>query len=460
MSAPIRVRLTAWYVILLAVVLVALGGFVVTRLRSDLTAGVDRSLRGAASQIAKGYAAEGANEFLDVSHTVLPGPTRHGSGAQILDASGPVTLSVGDPIMEAPLIGAGELARVVAGSEILLSLHRGTPVEHFRVIAIAVKRHGRRGALVVAESLGTVDRAAHRVLVLGLVGGAGALVLIAFGGWWIARRALAPVERMTTRADRIGIGELAERLPVPRTRDEVGHLARTFNAMLERLEHGVRARERLIADASHELRAPLAAMRAELEVSLRHDELDDPARAIVMSARDEVLRMGRVVENLLTLARVDEGGLELLIGSHDLRELAEDAAGSYRAAATTAGVQLVVEGDSVLVNGDRDRLRQVIGNLIDNAIRYAPTGSAVRITVWHDTHQSGVTVSDVGQGVPVEDRERIFERFARRDPARSRSSGAGLGLAICKEIVGAHNGRISVQDGEHRGSAFVVALPN
>jgi heavy metal sensor kinase len=460
MSAPIRLRLTAWYVLLLAGVLAALGTFVVTRLRADLTASVDSSLRGAATQIVLGWEAEGPTDFIDVARTVLPGPARRGSGAQVLEASGPVTVSVGDPLMEAPLISGRQLARAVAGHTVSFSLHGGTPREHLRAIVIPAARHGKHQALVVAESLAAADHAAHRVLVLGLLGGAAALAGIALGGWWIARRALAPVERMTSRADRIGIEDLAARIPEPRWRDEVGHLARTLNAMLARLQQGVQARERLIADVSHELRAPLAAIRSELEVSLRHDALDGDARAAVASAREETVRMSGIVENLLTLARLDESGLELLHARLELRQVADEAAVSYRAAAESAGVDVVVEGEPFTLLGDRERLRQVIGNLIDNAIRFAPRGSAVDVCVWSLNGEAGVKVVDRGPGVPAADRARIFERFARRDAARSRGAGgAGLGLAICREIVHAHGGRIWVQDGDGAGSMFVVALP-
>jgi signal transduction histidine kinase len=159
------------------------------------------------------------------------------------------------------------------------------------------------------------------------------------------------------------------------------------------------------------------------------------------------------------LARLDEGGLELLVGSHDLREIAEEATMSHRGAAEAAGVTLTVGGAPATVHGDRDRLRQVIGNLLDNAISFAPAGSEVGLLVWHEDGEAGVKVSDEGPGVPREDRERIFERFARRDPARSRTSGAGLGLAISREIVSSHRGRIWVEDGSHQGSVFVLALP-
>jgi heavy metal sensor kinase len=457
MNAPIRVRLTAWYVAVLAVILVGLGAFVVTRLRTNLTSEVDGSLRDATTQIALAYQAEGPKEFRDVARTVLPGPRFRGSGAQILDASGPVLLSDGDPVTVTSVIDGATRRRALAGPRVISSLHRGG--KHIRMVAMPVRYKGRRQVLVAVESLASVDRAVDRVLVLLLVGGVAALALVALGGWWIARKALRPVERMTTRADQIGIDALSERIDVPRVEDEVGHLARTLNAMLARLEGGVKARQRLVADASHELRAPLAVMRSELEVSLRHDTLGDEARVVLESMHDEVLRMGHIVDNLLTLARVDEGRLQLLIGSHDLREVADEAARVHRPAAESAGVELAVEGDGGVVSVDRDRLGHVIGNLVDNAIRFAPSGSRVVISVWHDAEDAGISVADEGPGVPAEARERIFERFAREDPARGRSGGAGLGLAICREIVRAHDGRIWVEDNTPRGSTFVVSLP-
>jgi signal transduction histidine kinase len=266
---------------------------------------------------------------------------------------------------------------------------------------------------------------------------------------------------MTTLAERIGIAEIRDhRIAVPAVRDELSHLALTLNAMLDRLQQGVQSREQLIADASHELRAPLAAMRSELEVSLRHDALPAEAHAVLLSARDEVVRMGWIVENLLTLARVDEGRLELLVAPQALGEVAQAAVRTHRLAAEAAGVEICVEGDAGLVDGDRDRLQQVISNLLDNAIRLAPRGGEVTLSLWRSATEAGLTVSDDGPGVAPEEEGRIFERFARLDRARARGAGAGLGLAICKEIVHAHRGRIWVNGRTPRGSAFTVALPH
>lgn len=457
--APIRVRLTAWYVLALAAVLVALGAFVVIRLRSDLVSEIDRSLSSAAAQISRGYTVEGPVEFRDVARTVLPGPRDRGSGAQILDPAGRVVLRVGDQATSRPLVNRSAAGVVLKGSTFRDSLRAGSPEEHLRIVAVPTRRGGRRQVLVVAEPLRDVDASVHTVRLLLLIGGLTSLGLLALGGWWIARQALRPVEQMTTRADQIGIDDLSQRIAEPRVQDEVGHLAGTLNAMLDRLEAGVETRERLVADASHELRAPLAAMRSELEVSLRQDALPDRFREVLASARDEVVRIGRVVDNLLMLARLDAGRLELLVAPENLREVADRSARAHRAAAAAGDVEVSVRGDGVVVQADAERIGQVLNNLIDNAIRFAPPAGEVAVSVWRNGSEAGVTVSDDGPGVPPEARERVFERFSREDPARGRTGGAGLGLAIAQEIVRSHAGRIYVTEREGGGCAFVVSLP-
>jgi heavy metal sensor kinase len=329
--------------------------------------------------------------------------------------------------------------------------------DDLRLIAVPAGWHGRRQALVVAQSLHDVDDAVHRVLVLLLVGGGSALALVAIGGWWIARRALRPIERMTTRAELIGIDDLDQRIAVPRVDDELAHLARTLNAMLDRLRAGVQARERLVADASHELRAPLAAMRAELDVTLAQERLEDAARTALQLARQDALRLSRIVDNLLTLARVDEGRLELLVAPHDLSELAARAARSHRATATARGIELDIDGDEVVADVDGDRFEQVLSNLLDNAVRHCPDGGRVALDIRRNGAATHITVSDDGPGIPPEARERVFERFSRQDPARPRG-GAGLGLAICREIVRAHDGRIWIDDHPPHGTSVHIAL--
>lgn len=454
---PIRLRLTAWFVLVLAAVLVALSAFVVSRLRADLTAEVDRSLTVTAAKIAQGYREEGPAEFFDAAREAVAASGARTLGAQLLDEEAHVIRFSGSDLVRQPLVDEESVAGLRGSAT--ESLRRGPEDTHVRVFSAPVEAGGRREVLVVAEPLAEVDSAVRRTTILLAVGGAISLVLAGFGGWWVAYRALRPVDRMTTRAAAIGIKELDQRVSVPPAKDELAHLAETFNAMLDRLESGVAARERLIADASHELRAPLAAMRAELDVSLRHDEMGDDARALLQSLREEATRMARIVENLLTLARVDDGQLDLLRTPQDLTEVARRAVETYGATAQAAGVRLEVSGESVRAPADPDRLAQVIGNLLDNAIRVSPRGATVRVGVSRQDGSAQIAVHDDGPGIPAEHRDRIFERFARLDPARGRAGGAGLGLAISREIVMAHGGALSLAPETNGGATFTITLP-
>jgi heavy metal sensor kinase len=455
MSLPIRVRLTAWYALLLATIIVGLGAFLVLHLRSDLQSTVDRDVRANSLQIAHGYVAEGTPEFKDVSGTVLPFGS---SAAQVLDERGHVLSSYGVPIA-GPIVSAETRQAALRGEPGVGTVELQGHDHPYRAMATAVRRRGNGRLVVVAQSLEKVDESVERVLVLLLLAGPAALLATALGGWWLARKALRPVQRMTSLAKQIGIDRLDERIPRPRATDEIGYLALTLNEMLERLERGVEEKHRLVADASHELRTPLAAMRAELDISLRGDDLSAAARVVLESTLEEVERMSRTVDNLLTLARVDEGGLELLAGRVDLAQASEAAAESLRSLANANGVRLEVGGEPCEVRADPQRMHQALINFIENAIKYARPGGDVQVTTWCDGDEVGVTVSDNGPGIPGTARPHVFDRFYRVDPARGRGGGSGLGLAICREIATAHGGRVYVDSEEGEGSAFTLALP-
>jgi signal transduction histidine kinase len=444
---PIRTRLTAWYMALLAVIVTALCGFLVLRLRADLVADSDRRLSTAAEHIALGYKAEGAKDFRDVAATVLP---RSDAAAQVVDARGVVVASHGAEVAERPMADRRTLAAALAGESRHRTVSLGAPSAKYRELVRPAERRGRRFALVTIESLAPADRSVHRVFILLLIGAPAALLLTAAGGWWLARKALRPVERMTEQADRLGAESLEGRLEVPRTQDEVARLGRTLNAMLDRIESGVQDKRRLIADASHELRSPLAVMRSELDVTLAEPGLDEAARVVLESAREEVVRMSRLVDDLLTLSTIDEGRLALVEEPVDLLEIATTAA---------ARTQIVVDGEPAPALGDALRLGQAVRNLIDNAVQFGPPGGAVEVTAWHRGGEAGVTVTDRGPGIPEGDSERIFERFVRLDNARGRGSGGGLGLAICREVALAHGGRAWVEPDANGGSRFSLALP-
>jgi two-component system, OmpR family, sensor kinase len=415
MRLPIRIRMTAWYAALLVAVLVATGTFLVVRLRADLTADMDRALRPAAARVAADYRAEGAPELRDAAEK-LPGGERFVT--QVLDPSGRVIAWAGDPAARTPIPGRPGFRSAAhpAGAD----------------------------TVVVGESTAPIDRSVDRLLaLLGLAVPAAVLATVA-GGWLLARRALRPVDGMTRTAAAIGADDLQTRIDVPASRDEVARLAATLNTMLARIEGGVQAQRRLVADASHELRTPLAAMRAELDVSLEVDDLDPPARAALESTRDEVDRLSRTVEDLLSLAAADEGAARPPATPADLRELA-------------AGLGAEVTGEPAPVLGDPMRLRHAIRNLVANA---ADFGTTVEVRTWARGSEAGVTVTDDGPGIPPELRERVFERFFRVDPARARATGgSGLGLAIVREVAAAHGGRAWIEAREPHGTAASLALP-
>jgi heavy metal sensor kinase len=458
-SFPIRVRLTLWYLGLLALVLIVLGGFLTVRFQAGLIGGLDESLATRAAQISLGLQNGCEGEFQDVSGASLVGLPQGESGAQLLRRDGKVVETTGDPAAAQPLLNPDQIASVMSGTTVITTARTGPDDEEFRMLAVGLPSQSCPGAIVVATSTDEVRSSIRELLVQLSIGAPLALLVAGFGGWWLAGRALAPVARMTREAGSIGIERLQERIDVPETADEIQRLAVTLNAMLDRLQRGVEDKRRFAADASHELRTPLAVMRAELDVTLRDVNLPADARDALESAREEVERMRSIVENLLTLARADDGSLELLREPVDLAAVTQAVAEDASVLAEPLHVVLVTDGPSATVPGDRARLEQVVMNIVSNAIRYSPQDGTVTVRTWEGDGGAGCTINDDGPGVSPELAARIFDRFVRGDAARSNDGGSGLGLAICNEIVTAHGGRIWLDARPGAGGSFSFWLP-
>jgi signal transduction histidine kinase len=265
---------------------------------------------------------------------------------------------------------------------------------------------------------------------------------------------------MTQSAHSIsGAGDLTRRIQQPKTRDEVGRLAETFNDMLARIEELFRAQQRILADVSHELRSPLTAIRGNLDLLRRGALENDAERDASLAAIDsEAARMQRMVQDLLLLAQAD-AGVQIQKQPVELDTLLLDV---YRQSRLKAGgVKLTLGSeDQAQVMGDSDRLKQLFTNLLDNAIKFTPSGGEVTLSLVRDTQWVHIAIADTGPGIPEADLPRIFDRFYRVDKARSRDrGGTGLGLSIVKWIVDAHDGRIDVKSEVGRGSTFTVSLP-
>ena len=342
------------------------------------------------------------------------------------------------------------------------------------VYAVPVQRDGEPLLVVQAGQPYTViDQGPLRLRIAppglaGLVASAAVVTILPaiVGSFLVARRALAPVNAIVRSVQEISEEDLSQRLPVRSRRDELGHLALTFNELLARLEVAFAEREetlasqrRFVADAGHELRTPLASILGYTRL-LRDWGLTDPevATESLEAIEREATRMSELVEEMLVLARGDEG-LPLELEKVDLREVASDAVEAARIAPGT-GVKIVYEPPLAAIDAcvDVDRVRQALGILLDNAIKYTPDGGMVIVRVQHAGEQAELEVTDTGIGIPQAHLPFIFERFYRVDSARSRA-GSGLGLSIARQIAELHGGSITVTSQPGRGSTFTLRLP-
>jgi signal transduction histidine kinase len=307
--------------------------------------------------------------------------------------------------------------------------------------------------VLAAQPLDFLHRAVDTVLAMVLVGIPVLVVLVGGFTYFFAGRALRPVEAMRARVARMSDRDLGTRVPVPPARDEVGRLAETMNQMLGRLENAQTTQRRFVADASHELRSPLATIASGLE--LLAGSVAEADASTVRTLRGEASRLDRLVDGLLLLARSDERGLQPRREDVDLDEIVEAERGRP---SDVGGVAPEVRAEPVRVSGDRAQLVRAVRNLVDNARRHA--ASRVLVTLRAEGPDAVVDVADDGPGVPPADRDRVFERFVRLDEARARSDGgAGLGLAIVREIVAAHHGSVEVRDSPLGGALFRLRLP-
>lgn len=292
-----------------------------------------------------------------------------------------------------------------------------------------------------------------------------AILLASGGGYFLARKSLAPVVGMSSQAGRIGASNLHERLIVKNEKDELGHLARSFNSLLDRLGESFERQRRFMADASHELRTPVAILRGEAEVALAQQARPpEEYRESLTVLHHEAERLTRIVEDLFTLTRADAGQYPLQQSDFYLDDLVEECVHSARTLALAKKISLAFDGAAECpIHADESLVRRMILNLLDNAIKYTPEGGRVTVACHRDGHEYALSISDTGTGIPEELHPRIFERFFRADKARSRSEsdggGAGLGLAISRWIAEAHQGRLELTRSEPTGSTFTAYLP-
>lgn len=382
-----------------------------------------------------------------------------GGRVVVFDSDG-IVLADSAPATSAPLaIGPADLSDAAAHARVVRTVDSGGDLLRLTVEPILAPSGSVLGYVAWADS----TRAMRQLLStvgLALVAAGGLVTAAALaGGLVLARRALTPIADVTETARAISLsGDFAARVEAGQPGDEVGDLALAFNEMLAALEENHTALQRFLGDASHQLRTPLTSILANLELAQRHGLPDEERLAILVDARDEAERMGRLIGDLLSLARA-ESGARLQMESVELDALLVESVRRHRQA--SPHVRLVLtEVQPVLVDGDRDRLRELIGILLDNAARYTPAGGRVAAGLEARDGQATIVVADTGIGLDENDRAHVFERLYRGARARAmRPSGTGLGLAIARWIVDAHGGTIRLESGQGGGTVATVTLP-
>jgi signal transduction histidine kinase len=450
---PIRVRMAAAFAVAMAVVLAATGLYVYSRVGDDLSRALDQDLR-----------LRGQDLSVVVAHRAAPLTAESGgrliergeSFAQLLDARG-VVVDATRPVGRRPLLGAAELRRALRSATFVDRPSVPGLDEPARLLAIRVSRGGRPFVLVVG---GTRENRAETLRSLRtklLIAGPVALLVATALGYLLAGTGLRSVDAMRRRAADISADRPGERLPVPPANDELRRLGTTLNEMLARLQEALEREREFVADAGHELRTPLALLRAELDYALHHAADEDELREAVAEASAETDRLVQLAGDLLLMAGADRERIPLRIEPIDARRLLESVRNRFEWRAGEGGRALEVEAtDGLTFAGDRLRLEQALGNLVENALRHG--GGRVRVEAREKGGRVELTVSDEGDGFPDSFVERAFDRFTRADPAHG-GGGAGLGLAIVDAIARAHGGGASVRNGVAPRTAVALDLP-
>jgi len=462
----IRRKLILLYSGLLAVMILFFGVVVFTVIRSTWVESVDGTLRETVQQVKLNSRAYPVREF--------------GSPAQLaIDLPQLDIFRASSVFVQVWVQGEDQTSQFAAASDNLDNFEKpldpktlGAEADQYsnvivdktelRILTSPIRLVGQNqllGNIQVAASLQTVNEATSKLSLVMLVGGGVGVVGSLLLGMWLSNQTMKPIEAIIEAAE--GISEakdLGKRLPWAGPDDELGQLVDVFNRLMDRLEHLFGAQRRLVADVSHELRTPLTAIRGNLDLIKRYGVDKESLEAI----ESETDRMARLLDDLLLLARADYGSMQIEMAQVDLDTVVGEVFKEAKILARDRDLQIRLTAiEPIRMIGNNDRLKQLILNLVGNAIKFTPDGGTIALALRREGNMARLTVSDTGVGIAPEDLERIFDRFYQADPARSRAQergGAGLGLAIAKWIAEAHGGSIEVQSEVGKGTTFIVML--
>jgi len=467
----LRVKLTLYYLAILSAVLLFFGIALYWYLSASLVASIDDSLASYASTIERALKSGMSPGFSGEDHSGAPNEEGHIEQLRIapeivqvisIDNQGRITDELSSSMAHNLPIDIPDLKKIEAGKPEFktVTLKSG---EQIRLAVRRAKDPDGDYFIRVGQSLAPVQAARWRLLLVLGIAIPGALLLGSYGGLLLANEALSPVDRITRAAEQIGAGDLSERVPLPDKMDEIGRLAATFNHMIARLQAAFERQRRFTSDASHELRTPLAVMRGDIEITLRRKRTPEEYERTMTSNLEEIMRLSRLVEDLLTLARGDAGQAALRCEPMQLDKLCQEMAEYITPLVQTREQTLSYQPPAapVMVKADAQRLKQLLLNLLDNAIKYTSHGGRITLGLKTEGQEAMLTISDTGRGIPPEDLPHLFERFFRhsRTTADKTAPGFGLGLSIVKWIVDSHGGKIEAASKVGEGTTFTVRLP-
>lgn len=461
-NLPIKWKLTLWYGLILASILVVFSSGVYVYFRNSLQKSIDAKIKSLgeiiSSSITDTHSVSVFGNFERYLENVL-GKKPKGKFIQIMDRTGRIGAKMNDIETETLPSSFGTLERALKGEIVYETIERVRP--RLRMVTIPITDSKKVSSIIqVGTSLEDFDETMKKLLIIMIISIPTSISVTIICGYFLAKKALKPVDQIRRAAVKISSRNLDERIDVGGRRDELSRLAQTFNEMISRLKDSFQRINQFSIDVSHELKTPLTILKGETEVALRKDRDNENYKSILSSNLEEIDRMSKIIDDLLLLSKADLKEMKLNVEDVALRDLIADVCVDMKIFADNKGIGLdVKELEDVKLKGDELKLRRMLWNIVENGIKYTQKGGKIEIMSYISNDFICIDVKDNGMGILENDIKYIFDRFYRGDKSRKRESGSGLGLSISKWIAEAHQGIIEVKSKPLEGSLFTIKLP-
>jgi len=461
-NLPIKWRLTIWYGFVLSLILITFASGIFIYFKNSLQESIDAKIRSIgevlSSSMTDAHNTSVFGNFERYLENVL-GKKPKGKFIQIMDSSGRIGAKMSDIEGEALPTSFSALERAMKGEIVYETIEKTKP--RLRMITIPIMENKKVTSVVqVGTSLEDFDETIKKLLLIMIISIPSSICVTIVVGYFMAKKALKPVDQIRRAAIKISSSNLDERIDIGGRKDELGRLAETFNAMIGRLKDAFQRINQFSIDVSHELKTPLTILKGETEVALRKERDKHDYQVLLMSNLEEIDRMSCIIDDLLLLSKADMKEIKLNVEEVALRDLITDVCMDMKVVADKKNVELEAsELEDIRLKGDELKLRRMLLNIVENGIKYSQVGGKVSVSSQQNNGYAKIDVKDNGIGISEEDIKYIFDRFYRADPSRKRESGSGLGLSISRWIAEAHQGSIEVISQPARGSMFTIKLP-